>query len=319
MKRFQEGITDSRHSPLFTETPDMYHNPVMPEECIDGLNIRPDGVYVDLTFGGGGHSKRILDRLGDKGRLIAFDQDPDALQNSLNDPRFLLVDENFRYMINFLRFHQAFPVDGILADLGISSHHIDAPERGFATRFNGPLDMRMNRKQEITAAHVLNTYPEEKLKEIFVTYGEISNARQLAATIIQSRPNPLHSVDEFRTLISHLVPAKIENKYLAQVFQAIRIEVNDEIGALSAMLRQTTKVLKQGGRLAVISYHSLEDRMVKNFIRTGNTEGVLEKDFFGNSNTPLEIISRKAITPSEAELASNPRSRSAKLRIAEKK
>lgn len=296
----------------------MYHNPVMLEECMEGLNIRPDGVYVDLTFGGGGHSKRILELLNDKGRLIAFDQDPDAQQNIPNDPRFLLVDENFRYMINFLRFHQAFPVDGILADLGISSHHIDEPERGFATRFNGPLDMRMNRKQELTAAHILNTYPEEKLKSIFSTYGEITNARQLASTIIQSRLTPLKTVDEFRALISPLVPRKIENKYLAQVFQAIRIEVNDEIGALSTMLRQTPRSLKKGGRLVVISYHSLEDRLVKNFIRSGNTEGNIEKDFFGNSRTPLEAVSRKAIIPTEKELTSNPRSRSAKLRIAEK-
>ena len=296
----------------------MYHNPVMLDECMEGLNIRPDGVYVDLTFGGGGHSKRILELLNEKGRLIAFDQDADAQQNIPDDPRFLLVDENFRYMINFLRFHQAFPVDGILADLGISSHHIDEPERGFATRFNGPLDMRMNRKQELTAAQVLNTYPEEKLKMIFATYGEITNARQLASVIIQSRSKELTTVDEFRALIGSLVPRKIENKYLAQVFQAIRIEVNDEIGALSAMLRQTPHCLKKGGRLVVISYHSLEDRLVKNFIRAGNTEGQIEKDFYGNSRTPLEAVSRKAITPTESELESNPRSRSAKLRKAEK-
>ncbi|MBK7174064.1 MAG: 16S rRNA (cytosine(1402)-N(4))-methyltransferase RsmH [Bacteroidales bacterium] len=294
----------------------MYHNPVMLNECIEGLNIRPDGVYVDLTFGGGGHSRKILENLNENGRLIAFDQDADAQANSLKDPRFLLVDQNFRYMLNFLRYHHAFPVDGILADLGISSHHIDEPDRGFATRFDGPLDMRMNRKQELTAATVINTYSEEKLKELFFTYGEISNSRQLAASIIQARTEPITTVERLRSVITPLIPGKIENKYLAQVFQSIRIEVNDELGALGIMLKQTPKALKVGGRLVVMSYHSLEDRLVKNFIRTGNLEGNLEKDFFGNTSTPLESVNRKAWVAGPEELKLNPRSRSAKLRIA---
>jgi 16S rRNA (cytosine1402-N4)-methyltransferase len=294
----------------------MYHNPVMLNECIEGLNIRPDGVYVDLTFGGGGHSRRILESLNDQGRLIAFDQDADAQVNAFKDPRFLLVDQNFRFMINFLRYHNAFPVDGILADLGISSHHIDEPDRGFATRFDGPLDMRMNRKQELTAATIINTYPEEKLKELFFRYGEIGNSRQLAASIVHARTEPITTVERLRSVITPLIPGKIENKYLAQVFQAIRIEVNDELGALSTMLKQTPKALKVGGRLVVMSYHSLEDRLVKNFIRTGNLEGNLEKDFFGNSSTPLESVNRKALVAGPEELKSNPRSRSAKLRIA---
>ncbi len=296
----------------------MYHNPIMLEQCIEGLNIRPGGIYVDLTFGGGGHSRAILDRLDETGKLIAFDQDEDARRNAMDDPRFVLVDANFRYMKNFLRLHQALPVDGILADLGISSHHIDAPDRGFATRFNGPLDMRMDRKQLLTAAEIVNTYSPEKLQQLFSTYGEVSNARQLAAAIENARTSPIETVDDFKRIISPLVPKKIENKYLAQVFQALRIEVNDELGALKAMLRQVPDSLKEGGRLAVISFHSLEDRLVKNFIRSGNFEGEAEKDFFGNLRTPLVSITRKPLVAGLQELESNPRSRSAKLRIAEK-
>jgi len=296
----------------------MYHNPVMLSSCIEGLNIRPDGVYVDLTFGGGGHSKAILELLGSKGRLFAFDQDEDAVANCPQDPRIIFIGQNFRFMINFLRYHKALPVDGILADLGISSHHIDDPGRGFATRFNGPLDMRMNRKQEQTAADIVNTYDEARLKKLFEQLGEISNARQLAAAIVSARQTPIETVEEFRKVIQPLVPAKIEHKYLAQVFQALRIEVNDELGALRAVLRQVPKALRKGGRLVVISYHSLEDRLVKNFMRSGNTDGIIQKDFFGHSDVPFELITRKAQVPDEKELAANPRSRSAKLRIAEK-
>ncbi len=296
----------------------MYHNPIMLSECIEGLNIRPDGVYVDLTFGGGGHSRAILDKLDETGRLIGFDQDEDAAGNLIEDPRFTLVSENFRYMKNFLRLHKAMPVDGILADLGISSHHIDEPDRGFATRFNGPLDMRMDRRQSLTAAKLVNTYSEEKLQQIFTLYGEITNARKLSSAIIEARVTPIETVDEFKTVIAPLVPRKIENKYLAQVFQAIRIEVNDELGALQSLLKQIPDVLTTGGRLVVISYHSLEDRLVKNFMKSGNFDGIIEKDFYGNLIVPLEPVTRKPLVASPAELVSNPRSRSAKLRVAEK-
>jgi len=294
----------------------MYHNPVMLAECMEGLSIKPDGFYVDLTFGGSGHSREIIQHLDKNGRLIAFDQDEDTIGNTIHDARFTLVNQNFRYMKNFLRFYKAIPVDGILADLGISSHHIDDPDRGFATRFDGPLDMRMNRNQSLTAAEIVNTYIEEKLRHIFHCYGEIENARQLASTIVKSRQNPINTVDEFKSVISQLVPKKVEHKYLAQVFQALRIEVNDELGALQAVLKQVPEVLRQGGRLVVISYHSLEDRLVKNFIRSGNIEGEIQKDFFGNKLVPLEPVNRKAIIPAQEELERNPRSRSAKLRIA---
>ena len=296
----------------------MYHQPALLHECIEGLGINPSGIYADVTFGGGGHSREILNKLDAGGRLIAFDQDEDALQNTIEDERFTLVNENFRYLKNFLRLHKAFPLDGILADLGISSHQIDTPERGFATRFEGPLDMRMARNQGVTAAHMVNTYPEERLCSIFKLFGEISNARQLASAITQSRTNPITTTSELKEAIKQCIPANYESKYLAQVFQAIRIEINDEMGALQAMLKQCADALKPGGRLVVISYHSLEDRLVKNYMKTGNFEGIPEKDFFGNIITPLKVITRKPITPAAAELKSNPRSRSAKLRIAQK-
>ena len=296
----------------------MYHQPALLHECIEGLGINPSGIYADVTFGGGGHSREILNKLDAGGRLIAFDQDEDALQNAIEDERFTLVNENFRYLKNFLRLHKAFPLDGILADLGISSHQIDTPERGFATRFEGPLDMRMARNQGVTAAHMVNTYPEERLCSIFKLFGEISNARQLASAITQSRTNPITTTSELKEAIKQCIPANYESKYLAQVFQAIRIEINDEMGALQAMLKQCADALKPGGRLVVISYHSLEDRLVKNYMKTGNFEGIPEKDFFGNIITPLKVITRKPITPAAAELKSNPRSRSAKLRIAQK-
>ena len=296
----------------------MYHQPALLHESIEGLSISPSGIYADLTFGGGGHSVKILEKLNSDGRLIAFDQDEDAILNALDDDRFTMVNENFRYLKNFLRLHKAIPLDGILADLGISSHQIDTPERGFATRFEGPLDMRMARSHGITAAQMINTYSEEKLQSVFKMYGEISNARQLAAKITEARVNPITTTGGLKEAIKSCLPANYENKYLAQVFQAIRIEINDEMGALQAMLKQCADVLKPGGRLVVISYHSLEDRLVKNYIKTGNFEGDQEKDFYGNVIAPMKPITRKPITPEDAELALNPRSRSAKLRIAQK-
>ncbi len=296
----------------------MYHQPALLHESIEGLSINPSGIYADLTFGGGGHSRVILDKLNNDGRLIAFDQDEDSLQNAFDDERFTLVNENFRYLKNFLRLHKALPLDGILADLGISSHQIDTPERGFATRFEGPLDMRMARNQGVTASQMVNTYPEEKLRDIFKLYGELSNSRQLASAIVQARINPITTTSELKEAIKSCLPSNYENKILAQVFQAIRIEINDEMGALQAMLKQCADVLKPGGRLVVISYHSLEDRLVKNYMKSGNMDGTLEKDFYGNIIAPLKPITRKPLTPASVELASNPRSRSAKLRIAQK-
>jgi len=296
----------------------MYHQPALLHECIEGLSINPSGIYADVTFGGGGHSREILSKLNASGRLIAFDQDTDALQNTFEDERFTLVNENFRYLKNFLRLHQALPLDGLLADLGISSHQIDTPDRGFATRFEGPLDMRMARSQGITAAQMVNTYPEEKLCSVFRLYGELSNARLLATKIVEARTNPITTTYELKEAIKSCLPSNYENKYLAQVFQAIRIEINDEMGALQAFLKQSADVLKPGGRLVVISYHSLEDRLVKNYIKSGNFEGIQEKDFYGNVINALKPVSRKPITPSPEELKNNPRSRSAKLRIAQK-
>lgn len=296
----------------------MYHQPALLHECIEGLSINPSGIYADLTFGGGGHSVKILEKLSKKGLLIAFDQDEDAIQNAPKAENFILLNENFRYLKNFLRLYEALPLDGILADLGISSHQIDTPHRGFATRFEGPLDMRMNKNQPLDAAHIINTYPEEKLISILKLYGEIDNARNLASKIISARSNKIETISEFKEIIKPCIPRQIEHKYLAQVFQALRIEVNDEMGALQSMLKHTVDVLKPGGRLVIISYHSLEDRLVKNFIRSGNFEGNLEKDFFGNILTPFKSITRKPIVPSTHEIEQNPRVRSAKLRIAEK-
>ena len=273
----------------------MYHQPALLHESIEGLSINPSGIYADVTFGGGGHSREILEKLNTDGRLIAFDQDEDSLTNALDDERFTLVNENFRYLKNFLRLHKAFPLDGILADLGISSHQIDTPGRGFATRFEGPLDMRMARNHGTTAAEMVNTYPEEKLRSVFQLYGEISNARQLAAKIVELRKNPITTTSELKEAIKSCMPSNYENKYLAQVFQAIRIEINDEMGALQAMLKQCSDALKPGGRLVVISYHSLEDRLVKNYIKTGNTEEILEKDFYGNIKAPFKSITRTVL------------------------
>lgn len=296
----------------------MYHQPALLHECINGLCIVPSGIYADLTFGGGGHSSAILEKLNPAGRLIAFDQDEDALLNAIDDDRFTLVHANFRYLKNFLRLHKALPLDGILADLGISSHQIDTPGRGFATRFDGPLDMRMGRNQDVTAAQMINSYSEEKLISVFKLYGEITNARQLASKIIEERRNTITTTSEFKEAIKSCIPVNYDHKYLAQVFQAIRIEINDEMGALRTMLKQCADVLKPGGILAIISYHSLEDRLVKNFIKAGNFEGEPEKDFFGNINAPFKAVNRKPIVPSAEEVKQNQRSRSAKLRIAQK-
>jgi 16S rRNA (cytosine1402-N4)-methyltransferase len=295
-----------------------YHNPVLLKECIEGLKIDPAGIYVDVTFGGGGHSREILKHLT-TGKLYAFDQDADAEGNVMDDERFVLVKQNFRYMKNYLRMYGALPVDGILADLGISSHQIDVPERGFSTRFEGPLDMRMNQAQGTTAADVLNNYEEDKLRRILGEYGEVENAGRLSRAIAAARlEKPLETIEELKKLLAGFARRGKENQYYAQVFQALRIEVNNELGVLKEMLMQTPEVLKEGGRLVVISYHSLEDRLVKNFMRSGKFEGEAEKDLYGNLLTPLRPVNRKPVLPSEEEIKSNSRARSAKLRIAEK-
>ncbi|HEY0898655.1 MAG TPA: 16S rRNA (cytosine(1402)-N(4))-methyltransferase RsmH [Sphingobacteriaceae bacterium] len=296
-----------------------YHVPVMLHECMEGLAIKPEGTYVDVTFGGGGHSREILKHLGPKGRLMAFDQDVDAQKNIPADERFVFVDQNFRYLKNYCRLHGAIPVDGILADLGVSSHQFDQPERGFSIRFDADLDMRMDQASPLTAKEVLNTYSEEQLHKIFGIYGEIKNARSLAKTIVTARLNTsIDTVSQFKEVISRLVPKGKENKYMAQVFQALRIEVNQELEALQEFLEQAADVLAVGGRLVVMSYHSLEDRLVKNFINSGKFRGEVEKDFYGNAIKPLESVTRKAITATEDEIRQNNRARSAKLRIAVK-
>ena len=297
-----------------------YHTPVMLKECIEGLNIRPDGTYVDVTFGGGGHSREILKHLGAGGELLAFDQDADAQQNVIDDSRFVFIDQNFRYLKNFTRLHNAIPVDGILADLGVSSYQFDQAERGFSIRFDAELDMRMNRSSGISAKDVVNNYTEAELHRIFGIYGEIQNAKSLANTIVVARLSaPIVTVADLKNAISARIPKGKENKYLAQVFQALRIEVNQELEALKDFLVQSAEVLVSGGRLVVMSYHSLEDRLVKNFIAKGKFSGEVEKDFYGNDQKPFEAVSRGAITASPEEIANNNRARSAKLRIAVKK
>lgn len=296
-----------------------YHVPVMLQESLNGLNIHPSGIYVDVTFGGGGHSREILNRLGEKGSLYGFDQDKDAEQNILLDPRFVFVRSNFRYLYNFMRYHGVNgKVDGLLADLGVSSHHFDDKERGFSFRFEGKLDMRMNTRAGKTAAEIVNTYSEERLADLFYLYGELKQSRKLAATLVRARQGKkIETIVEFLDVIKPFVGKDKEKKFLAQIFQALRIEVNDEMRALKEMLQQTLRVLKPGGRLVVITYHSLEDRLVKNFLKTGNFEGKSEQDFFGNVLTPFRLVNNKVIVPSEEEILLNPRSRSAKLRIAE--
>ena len=297
----------------------MYHNPVLLQTSIDGLNIRPDGTYVDVTFGGGGHSARILEQLNENGRLIAFDQDPDAARNTLQDNRFQFVPYNFCHLKKFLQYYQAYPVDAILADLGVSSFQFDTPERGFSHRFDGELDMRMNRNKGLSAAQIINEYPVQKLADIFRQYGELPNARQIALHIDKARETKITSTTQLVDILTPLLPHNKENKTLSQIFQALRIEVNSELDVLRDFLSQTADALKPGGRLAIISYHSLEDRLVKNFMKSGNFDGNIEKDFYGNPLTPFNLITRKAIVPDEKEIAENPRARSAKLRIAEKK
>ena len=295
-----------------------YHQPVLLNECIEGLNIRPDGIYVDLTYGGGGHSKEILKRLK-TGRLIAFDQDAEAESNAMKDDRFLFIRGNFRFVRNWLHFHGIEEIDGALADLGLSSWHIDRPERGFSFRFNSIIDMRMNSNASLTAREVLNTYSSEDLADIFRTYGELENAGRLSSFIIKYRKDsPVEYVDDLLRAIDSCLPVHHRQKYLAKIFQALRIEVNDEINALSEMLEQITGLLKSGARFCVISYHSLEDRLVKNMFRSGNLEGKMDKDFYGNVRLLYRQINRKVICPGEKELQQNSRARSAKLRIAEK-
>ena len=296
-----------------------YHLPVMLNECIEGLNIRPDGTYVDATFGGGGHSRAILAHLGEGGRLIAFDQDADALENALDDSRFTLLNENFRHMKSFLRLHGVRSVDGVLADLGVSSHQFDVAERGFSTRLNGELDLRMDRRQEMTARDLVNSASEEELTRMLRLYGELPNAYQMAKAICRARmEKEIVTTFDLRDAVSRHLPRGMENKYLAMLFQALRIEVNGELEALKEMLQQSVDVLVPGGRLVVMSYHSLEDRLVKNFFKAGNFEGEVNKDFYGNPIVPLKPVVRKAITASEEELQVNSRARSAKLRVAEK-
>lgn len=296
----------------------MYHKPVMLSECMNGLAIKPEGIYVDVTYGGGGHSRVLLDELT-TGRLIAFDQDADALANAINDDRFTLLAQNFKFLTNFLRFYKAFPVDGILADLGVSSHQIDAAERGFSIRFEAELDLRMDRKSSLTAKHVINRYTTEDLIKVFREYGELPNAYRIALKITDARgAGEISTTSQLKETLQAFAQRGKENKFFARVFQALRIEVNGELDALKEMLLQTTKALKPGGRLVVMSYHSLEDRLVKNFMRTGNFEGIENKDFFGNVHAPFRPITRKPMIASEEEIEENNRARSAKLRIAER-
>ena len=296
-----------------------YHNPVLLRESVDGLDIKRDGVYVDVTFGGGGHSKEILKRLGEGGRLFAFDQDEDALQNALDDERFQLINQNFRYLKQYLKFYGIRKVDGILADFGVSSHQFDKAERGFSTRFNADLDMRMDQSGELSAYDVINSYSQEDLASVLFQYGELRNANAMAKTIVEARSeNPVKTTDDLKKVLGRYLPKMKENKILAQIYQAIRIEVNQEIEVLKEFLLQVPEVLKEGGRLSLISYHSLEDRLVKRFIRDGRFEGEPEKDFYGNIDVPLKKVGG-LITPSAEEIAMNNRARSAKLRIAERK
>ena len=296
-----------------------YHIPALLNESIDGLDIKPDGIYVDVTFGGGGHSKEILSRLGENGKLYGFDQDEEAYENVLHDDRFVFVRSNFRYLSNFLQYYQVEKVDGILADLGVSSHHFDDEGRGFSYRYDSKLDMRMNQSAKQTAADILNNYEENDLSRLFFQYGELRMARKIASAIVFARQEkPLTTVNEFLDIMDRFTQRDKEKKVLSQAFQALRIEVNQELDALSEMLQQSVDLLATGGRLSVISYHSLEDRIVKNFFRSGNIEGKIEKDFFGNPLTSLKVINRKIIIPTEKEQRQNPRSRSAKLRVAEK-
>lgn len=295
-----------------------YHNPVLLNETVDGLNIKPNGTYVDVTFGGGGHSREILKRLGDSGRLFAFDQDADALRNTIDDDRFTLIHENFRFVKRFLRFHGVKKVDGVLADFGVSSHQFDVAERGFSTRFEADLDMRMNQSSELSAFHVINKYEEEDLKQVLLQYGELRAAPAMARLIVDFRKNePLVTSEQLKAVLQRFLPPRHKNKVLAQIYQAIRIEVNQEIEVLKEFLLQTPEVLDVGGRLSLISYHSLEDRLVKRFIRNGLFDGEPDRDMFGNFEVPLKKV-KGLVVPSKEEIKINSRARSAKLRIAVK-
>jgi len=295
-----------------------YHTPVLLNESVEGLQIRPDGIYVDVTFGGGGHSSEIIKHIK-TGKLVAFDQDDDALPNLIDDKRFVFVNHNFRFLKNFLKYHEIDKVDGLLADLGVSSHHFDDPERGFSFRFDGELDMRMNQSAKTSAKDIINNYEEAELSKVFWEYGELKNSRKLARVIVENRiQKEITSIKEFTDILMPFLPKHAEHKFLAKVFQALRIEVNREMEFLKDMLLQTVDVIKPGGRLVVITYHSLEDRIVKNFIRDGKFEGEVEKDFYGNVDVPFKAVNRKIIVPNDDEIKENNRARSAKLRIAER-
>ncbi len=314
-KKYLPKIAERSTSVVMGE---VYHVPVLLKESIDGLQIKKDGVYVDVTFGGGGHSKEILKRLGPEGKLFAFDQDEDALANAIDDPRFTLINENFRFLRQFLKFYGILEVDGILADFGVSSHQFDMAERGFSIRFDADLDMRMRKSERLSAYQVVNAYSQEDLAKILFEYGELRNANAIAKALIDSRADkPIKTTHDLKTVLQRFLPKMKENKILAQIYQAIRIEVNQEIAVLKAFLEQVPEILKVGGRLSVISYHSLEDRLVKRFVRAGSFENEPEKDFYGNINVPLKRKD-KMITPSANEIKQNNRARSAKLRIAER-
>ena len=301
------------------KTAETYHVSVLLKESVDGLDIQPDGIYVDVTFGGGGHSREILSRLGTNGRLFGFDQDADAESNIMNDDRFTFVRSNFRYLKNWMRFHEVEKIDGLLADLGVSSHHFDDETRGFSFRFDAPLDMRMNKRAGMTAANVLNNYTEEQLADIFYLYGELKNARKIASVVVKARQDsPIETTGQLLQLTEKIFAREREKKEVTKLFQALRIEVNHEMDALREMLNSACQLLRPGGRMSVITYHSLEDRIVKNMMRAGNAEGKVEQDFFGRAKSPLHLINNRVIVPTDDELQRNPRSRSAKLRIAEK-
>lgn len=298
---------------------DGYHVPVMLKECLEGLNINPEGIYVDVTFGGGGHSSNIVKLLNGNGHLYGFDQDADSERNIINDDRFTFVRSNFRYLSNFMRYYNVDGVDGVLADLGVSSHHFDDETRGFSFRFDSELDMRMNYREGMTAADIVNEYDEEKLADVFYLYGEMKNSRKIASALVKGRSRKIvRTVADFLDIVRPFIPAASEKKELARIFQALRIEVNSEMDALSEMLQATASLLKPGGRLVVMTYHSLEDRMVKNFMKSGNVSGKIEQDIFGRSKSVFKLVNNKVIVPTAEEIETNPRSRSAKLRIAEK-
>lgn len=318
--RIMQTFKNYNYSDKMAISSDSYHVPVLRRESVDGLDIKPGGTYVDVTFGGGGHSREILSKLGRDGRLFGFDQDADAESNIVDDPRFTFVRSNFRYLNNWMRFYGIRQIDGLIADLGVSSHHFDDADRGFSFRFDAPLDMRMNRRDGTTASELINRMTEEQLADMFYLYGELKNARRIAAAIVRARAvKPVITTQDLIDATAPLFKKEREKKDMSRLFQALRIKVNNELAALDAMLAATKGLLRQGGRLSVITYHSLEDRMVKNFIRTGNTSGKTVEDFYGRVATPFRAVNNKVITPSDDEIERNPRSRSAKLRIAEKK